>query len=125
MQSMGKKIVSLWQERMDTGQTVPVIDRKLGYICRRDPLQGVSGTAKTDPAYLKGWERHGFYCYLVGRTSVTFLEAKKTCERSSGYLTSIGDRYEQAYLTSLIGLSSEKYFWIGLSDTEEQGMFKK
>ncbi|XP_008628096.1 PREDICTED: macrophage mannose receptor 1 isoform X1 [Corvus brachyrhynchos] len=99
-------------------------DRKLGYICRRDPLQGVSGTAKTDPACLKGWERHGFYCYLVGHTSVTFSEAKKTCERSSGYLTSIGDRYEQAYLTSLIGLSSEKYFWIGLSDMEEQGSFK-
>lgn len=33
-------------------------------------------------------------------------------------------RYEQAYLTSLIGLSSEKYFWIGLSDMEEQGIFK-
>ncbi|KAM6101738.1 macrophage mannose receptor 1-like isoform 1-T1 [Theristicus caerulescens] len=99
-------------------------DRKLGYICRRDPLQGVSGTVKTDPACWKGWERHGFYCYLVGHTSVTFSEAKKTCERSSGYLTSVGDRYEQAYLTSLVGLSSEKYFWIGLSDMEEQGMFK-
>ncbi|NWY51314.1 MRC1 protein, partial [Chionis minor] len=99
-------------------------DRKLGYICRKDPPQGVSGTAKTDPACLKGWERRGFYCYLVGHTSITFSEAKKTCERSSGYLTSIGDRYEQAYLTSLIGLSSEKYFWIGLSDTEEQRMFK-
>uniref|UniRef100_A0A663LWS6 C-type lectin domain-containing protein n=1 Tax=Athene cunicularia TaxID=194338 RepID=A0A663LWS6_ATHCN len=99
-------------------------DRKLGYICRRDPLQGVSGTAKADPACWKGWERHGFYCYLVGHTSVTFSEAKKTCERSSAYLTSIGDRYEQAYLISLIGLSSEKYFWIGLTDTEGQGMFK-
>ncbi|XP_009084157.3 macrophage mannose receptor 1-like isoform X1 [Serinus canaria] len=99
-------------------------DRKLGYICRRDPLQGVSQTAKTDPACLKGWERYGFYCYLVGHASVTFSEAKKTCERSSGYLTSIADRYEQAYLTSLIGLSSEKYFWIGLSDMEEQGIFK-
>ncbi|NWR94087.1 MRC1 protein, partial [Furnarius figulus] len=99
-------------------------DRKLGYICRRDPLQGVSEIAKTDPTCLKGWKRHGFYCYLVGHTSVTFSEAKKTCERSSGYLTSIGDRYEQAYLTSLTGLSSDKYFWIGLSDMEEQGSFK-
>uniref|UniRef100_A0A8C5NNV4 MRC1 protein n=1 Tax=Junco hyemalis TaxID=40217 RepID=A0A8C5NNV4_JUNHY len=98
-------------------------DRKLGYICRRDPLQGVSQTAKADPACLKGWKRYGFYCYLVGHTSVTFSEAKKTCERSSGYLTSIADRYEQAYLTSLIGLSSEKYFWIGLSDMQEQGIF--
>ncbi|NXS81839.1 MRC1 protein, partial [Erpornis zantholeuca] len=99
-------------------------DRKFGYICRRDPLQGVSGTAKADPACPKGWERYGCCCYLVGHISVTFSEAKKTCERSSGYLTSIGDRYEQAYLTSLIGLSSEKYFWIGLSDMEEKGSFK-
>ncbi|NWI90584.1 MRC1 protein, partial [Pitta sordida] len=99
-------------------------DRKLGYICRRDPLQGLSETAKTDPACLKGWGRHGLYCYLVGHTSVTFSEAKKTCERSSGHLTSIGDRYEQAYLTSLTGLNSEKYFWIGLSDMEVQGSFE-
>ncbi|XP_071416339.1 macrophage mannose receptor 1-like isoform X2 [Pithys albifrons albifrons] len=99
-------------------------DRKLGYICRRGPLQIVSEAAKTDPACLKGWERHGFYCYLVGHTSITFSEAKKTCERSSGYLTSIGDRYEQAYLTSLTSLRSEKYFWIGLSDMEERGSFK-
>ncbi|KFW07195.1 Macrophage mannose receptor 1, partial [Eurypyga helias] len=70
-------------------------DRKLGYICRRDSLQRVSGTMKTDPACLKGWERHGFYCYLVGHSSVTFSEAKKTCARSSGYLTSVGDRYEK------------------------------
>ncbi|NWS70861.1 MRC1 protein, partial [Crotophaga sulcirostris] len=98
--------------------------RKLGYICRREPLQGVSRTVNNDSGCLKGWERHGFYCYLVGHTSVTFSEAKKTCERSSSYLASVGDRFEQAYLTSLVGLSSEKYFWIGLSDMEEQGMFK-
>ncbi|NWV68571.1 MRC1 protein, partial [Malurus elegans] len=99
-------------------------DRKFGYICRRDPVQGVSGTAKTDPACPKGWERYSFYCYLVGHTSVTFSEAKKTCERTSGYLATIGDRYEQAYLTSLIGLRPEKHFWIGVSDMEEPGSFK-
>uniref|UniRef100_A0A8C3CSE1 C-type lectin domain-containing protein n=1 Tax=Cairina moschata TaxID=8855 RepID=A0A8C3CSE1_CAIMO len=99
-------------------------DRNLGYICKRKPLQGVSGTLKPDPACLKGWEKHGFYCYLVGHTPLTFSEAKKTCERSGGYLTSITDRYEQAYLTSFVGLSSEKYFWIGLTDTGEQGIFK-
>lgn len=33
-------------------------------------------------------------------------------------------RNEQAFLISLTGLRSEKYFWIGLSDTEEQGTFR-
>ncbi|OXB67692.1 hypothetical protein ASZ78_015224, partial [Callipepla squamata] len=99
-------------------------DRKLGYICRREPLQGVSGTPKTDPACTKGWTRHGSYCYLVGHAPVTFSEAMKTCERMHGYLATIEDRYEQAFLTSFVGLSSEKCFWIGLSNTEEQGIFK-
>lgn len=34
------------------------------------------------------------------------------------------NRYEQAYLTSLVGLRTERYFWIGLSDVEEKGTFK-
>lgn len=34
------------------------------------------------------------------------------------------NRYEQAYLTSLVGLKTERYFWIGLSDVEEKGTFK-
>ncbi|XP_064018341.1 macrophage mannose receptor 1-like [Pogoniulus pusillus] len=99
-------------------------DRKLGYICRTDPAAGVPRTAEENPGCPKGWKRHGFYCYLVGHSSATFSEAKKSCERSSGYLTTIGDRYEQAYLTSLIALHSEEAFWIGLSGTAEQGMFQ-
>uniref|UniRef100_A0A452GX74 Macrophage mannose receptor 1 n=1 Tax=Gopherus agassizii TaxID=38772 RepID=A0A452GX74_9SAUR len=96
-----------------------------GYWADSSPLQDTPGTVKhIDPGCWKGWERHGFYCYLIGHTFVTFSEAKKTCERSKGYLTTVGDRYEQAYLTSLIGLRSEKYFWISLSDVEKQGTFK-
>ncbi|XP_044863743.1 macrophage mannose receptor 1-like isoform X1 [Mauremys mutica] len=102
-----------------------VCDKKFGYICKKSPLQDTPGTVKhIDPGCQKGWERRGFYCYLIGHTFVTFSEAKKTCERSKGYLTTVGDRYEQAYLTSLIGLRPEKYFWIGLSDVEKQGTFK-
>lgn len=33
-------------------------------------------------------------------------------------------RNEQAFLISLTGLRSGKYFWLGLSDTEKRGMFK-
>lgn len=33
-------------------------------------------------------------------------------------------RYEQAFLTSVIGFNPAKHFWIGLSDTEEEGTFK-
>ncbi|CAM5119923.1 unnamed protein product [Natator depressus] len=102
-----------------------VCDKKFGYICKKNPLQDTPGTVEyIDTGCLKGWERHGFYCYLIGHTFVTFSEAKKACERSKGYLTTVGDRYEQAYLTSLVGLRPEKYFWIGLSDVEKHATFK-
>ncbi|NWI51722.1 MRC1 protein, partial [Calyptomena viridis] len=51
-------------------------DRRLGYICRRDPLQGLSETAKTDPACLKVRRKHkqepASYCVLLGFFSFSF-----------------------------------------------------
>ncbi|OBS77666.1 hypothetical protein A6R68_19945, partial [Neotoma lepida] len=32
--------------------------------------------------------------------------------------------YEQAFLTSLVGLRPEKYFWTGLSDVQNKGTFR-
>ncbi|CAM5094179.1 unnamed protein product [Eretmochelys imbricata] len=111
-------------QMMDTGQTMFVI-RNLDTFAKRIHCKTLLEQWSTfDSGCLKGWERHGFYCYLIGHTFVTFSEAKKACERSKGYLTTVGDRYEQAYLTSLIGLRPEKYFWISLSDVEKHGTFK-
>ncbi|NWU97744.1 MRC1 protein, partial [Upupa epops] len=100
-------------------------ETKLGYVCKRKPLAEASGEDKvTYPGCQKGWMKHGFYCYSVGQLPATFSEAKQICEANRGYLTTVTDRYEQAFLTSVIGLNPAKYFWIGLSDTEEQGTFK-
>ncbi|CAM4596076.1 unnamed protein product, partial [Lepidochelys kempii] len=100
-------------------------ERKLGYICKRTPLpQAPREVEIIHPGCQRGWKRHSFHCYLVGHTFVTFSEANKICERSNGYLATVEDRNEQAYLISLTGLRPEKYFWIGLSDVEEQGTFK-
>ncbi|XP_028605836.2 macrophage mannose receptor 1-like [Podarcis muralis] len=97
---------------------------ELGYICKRQPLASLPGEPEVaDPNCQKGWKRHGVYCYLIGQTSVTFSEAKKFCETNKGSLTSVENRYEQAYLTSLVGLRSEKYFWIGLSGVQQPGTF--
>ncbi|NWH57210.1 MRC1 protein, partial [Geococcyx californianus] len=100
-------------------------EKKLGYICKRKPLAEESGeTELVYPGCQKGWMKHGFYCYSVGQLPATFSDAKKTCEINKGYLVTVTDRYEQAFLTSVIGFNPAKYFWIGLSDTEEQGTFK-
>ncbi|XP_030908399.2 macrophage mannose receptor 1 [Melopsittacus undulatus] len=100
-------------------------EKKLGYVCKRKPLAEQAGEEEvTHPGCQKGWMKHGFYCYSVGQLPATFSEAKQICEENKGYLVTVRDRYEQAFLTSVIGLNPAKYFWIGLSDTEEQGTFK-
>ncbi|KFU84339.1 Macrophage mannose receptor 1, partial [Chaetura pelagica] len=100
-------------------------EKKAGYICKRKPVSQVAGeTEITDAGCNKGWRRYGTYCYFIGHVPATFAEANITCEREKGYLATVESRYEQAYLTSLVGLRHEKYFWLGLSDVEDQGTFR-
>ncbi|NWX97025.1 MRC1 protein, partial [Nothoprocta ornata] len=102
-----------------------VCEKKLGYICKRKPLAEESEEAEvTYPGCQKGWIKHGFYCYSMGQVPATFSEANQTCEANRGYLTTVQDRYEQAFLTSVIGFNPAKYFWIALSDVVEQGTFQ-
>ncbi|XP_051465466.1 macrophage mannose receptor 1-like isoform X2 [Apus apus] len=100
-------------------------EKEAGYICKRKPVSQVAGeTEITDAGCNEGWRRYGTYCYFIGHVPATFSEANITCEGEKGYLATVESRYEQAYLTSLVGLRPEKYFWLGLSDVEDQGTFR-
>ncbi|NXS91912.1 MRC1 protein, partial [Jacana jacana] len=102
-----------------------VCDKPLGYICKKKPSsQSSEKETIKDHGCQKGWKRYGFHCYLVGSTLLTFSEANKTCEQKKAYLATVESRNEQAFLISLTGLRSDKYFWIGLSNTEEKGSFR-
>ncbi|NXJ98839.1 MRC1 protein, partial [Corythaixoides concolor] len=104
-----------------------VCDKQLGYICKKKPSsQSSEKETIEDPSCQKvnGWKRYGFHCYLLGSALLTFSDANKTCEQSKAYLATVESRNEQAFLISLMGLRSEKYFWIGLSDIEERGSFR-
>ncbi|XP_077347036.1 macrophage mannose receptor 1 [Lithobates pipiens] len=100
-------------------------EKKFPYLCKRKPLPNDHELRPLiEPGCIKGWKRHGFYCYFIGETASTFTEANSTCNTNAAYLMTVEDRFEQAYLTSLIGLRPEKYFWTGLTDMEERGTFK-
>ncbi|XP_067863183.1 macrophage mannose receptor 1 [Heptranchias perlo] len=105
-----------------------VCEKQYGYICKSKPLPKLPGQEEVIPVEegcLKGWKRYGPYCYLIGQTIKTFSEANNMCQSQDAFLVNIQERYEQAFLTSLIGLRPEKYFWIGIkSDTDTQGTFK-
>ncbi|KAF6131555.1 mannose receptor C-type 1 [Phyllostomus discolor] len=99
-------------------------ERPLGYICKMKSQAQGPGVVEVDAGCKKGWKRYGFYCYMIGHTLSTFAEANQTCVNEKAYLTTVEDRYEQAFLTSFVGLRPEKYFWIGLSDIQNKGTFQ-
>uniref|UniRef100_A0A8C4UK20 Mannose receptor C-type 1 n=1 Tax=Falco tinnunculus TaxID=100819 RepID=A0A8C4UK20_FALTI len=86
-------------------------EKKIGYICKRKPM---SEAPTEDETVDMGCQR----------VSDQKAVSNQTCGRHQAFLATIEDRYEQAYLTSLVGLRTERYFWIGLSDVEEKGTFK-
>uniref|UniRef100_A0A8C0UYT6 Macrophage mannose receptor 1-like n=1 Tax=Cyanistes caeruleus TaxID=156563 RepID=A0A8C0UYT6_CYACU len=105
-----------------------ICDRKAGYICKRKATSQIAGekeitVTENAKTMLQNWRRYGTYCYFIGHVPATFSEANTTCEREEGYLATVESRYEQAFLTSLVGLRPEKYFWLGLSDVQDQGTF--
>ncbi|XP_029935851.1 macrophage mannose receptor 1 [Myripristis murdjan] len=101
-------------------------EKAYGYICKKKasttPGQGAQQDA--NPGCKLGSVRFGSYCYNIGAETKTFDEAKQACRDASSNLVDVADRYESAFLISLVGLRPEKYFWIGLSNMEDKSTFK-
>ncbi|XP_041040880.1 macrophage mannose receptor 1 [Carcharodon carcharias] len=104
-----------------------VCEKQYGYICKRKPFPKQPGQEEVIPVEegcLKGWKRYGTSCYFTGQTAKTFNDASNMCKSQNAFLVNVQERYEQAFLTSLIGLRLETHFWIGIkSDPDNKGAF--
>ncbi|XP_056149770.1 macrophage mannose receptor 1b [Lampris incognitus] len=88
-----------------------------GFICMKPSDTTATGReVELDVGCKAGWKRHGSYCYWVGSETKTFDEAKNECKSSDSYLADVSNGVDNAFLVSLVGLRSEKYFWLGLSN---------
>ncbi|XP_040023036.2 macrophage mannose receptor 1 [Gasterosteus aculeatus] len=107
-----------WADRM--------CEKTYGYICKKKastrPAEGAQEEA--NPGCKLGSIRFGSYCYNVGSETKTSDEAKRACSAAGAHLVDVADRYENAFLISLVGLRPEKYFWTGLSNTDDIHTFK-
>ncbi|XP_034428557.1 macrophage mannose receptor 1 isoform X2 [Hippoglossus hippoglossus] len=101
-------------------------EKTYGYICKKKastkPPEGAEEDA--NPGCKLGSIRFDSYCYNVGAETKTFDDAKQTCSEAGAHLVDVGDRYESAFLVSLVGLRPEKYFWTGLTNTEDVNTFR-
>ncbi|XP_011893904.1 PREDICTED: secretory phospholipase A2 receptor isoform X3 [Cercocebus atys] len=96
-------------------------EETLFYICKK------AGHVLSDAesGCQEGWERHGGFCYKIDTVLRSFDQA------SSGYycppaLVTITNRFEQAFITSLISSvvkRKDSYFWIALQDQNDTGEY--
>ncbi|XP_070582573.1 macrophage mannose receptor 1-like [Erythrolamprus reginae] len=99
-------------------------DMEYGYICKRKPLKQTPEKEIIDEGCSRGWKRYSLYCYMIGNTFESFAQAGQKCTDNGATLAYVENRYEQAFLTSLVGFRPEPYIWIGLSDIQEKGTFR-
>uniref|UniRef100_A0A669PTN9 Lymphocyte antigen 75 n=1 Tax=Phasianus colchicus TaxID=9054 RepID=A0A669PTN9_PHACC len=92
-------------------------EENLKYVCKKKGE--ILNETKSDKncSLDEGWEIHGNYCYKILQTEVSF---GALCNLT------VTNRFEQEFINSLIRKHTkveEKYFWTGLQDISQSGMY--
>ncbi|KAL4659299.1 C-type mannose receptor 2-like [Arapaima gigas] len=119
-QNTKEDCVTMWgpEGRWNDGPcnlTLPSICKKLAQKPERH---------KQDHGCKVGWRWHSPSCYWVGEESVTYDEARKTCASKEATLVTITNRFEQAFVNSLMFGRTKDYFWTALHDQNSTGTFR-
>ncbi|XP_032332194.1 LOW QUALITY PROTEIN: C-type mannose receptor 2-like, partial [Camelus ferus] len=72
----------------------------------------------------QGWTWHSPSCYWLGEDQVTYSEARRLCTDHGSQLVTITNRFEQAFVSSLIYSWDGEYFWTALQDLNSTGSFR-
>ncbi|TSK77078.1 C-type mannose receptor 2 [Bagarius yarrelli] len=71
-----------------------------------------------------GWKWHSPGCFWVGEESVTFNSARRVCAGYNATLATVNNRFEQAFVNSLVFGRSDDYFWLGLHNENSSSPFR-
>ncbi|XP_040924464.2 C-type lectin domain family 4 member E-like [Betta splendens] len=81
-------------------------------------------TAESFPTCEKGWNQHGGRCYHFSSYKLTWDQSRRDCKGRGADLVQIKSEEEQSFLEYILRGSisdNEDKFWIGLTDSEEEG----
>ncbi|XP_064170944.1 C-type mannose receptor 2-like [Anguilla rostrata] len=91
-------------------------------ICKKQAQRTEARTQ--DHGCQPGWRWHSPSCYWVAEDQVTFEEARKMCISKQAGLVPITNRFEQAFVSSLILGRVGDSFWTALQDLNSTGTFR-
>ncbi|XP_041811569.1 C-type lectin domain family 4 member C-like isoform X2 [Chelmon rostratus] len=72
----------------------------------------------------EGWEKHGGHCYYFSTNRLLWNRSREECRRKGGDLVQIDSKEEQSFLAMKLQDKMnfpEDKFWIGLTDSQEEG----
>ncbi|NWQ73751.1 MRC1 protein, partial [Columbina picui] len=99
-----------------------VCDKQRGYICKKEPSSQASERGNHRP------KLPASKCSLINRSLIIIFSSyggKQVGKYPWLWMKTVFYfRNKQGFLVSLMGLRCEKYFWIGLSNTEEHESFR-
>ncbi|XP_030828651.1 macrophage mannose receptor 1 [Strongylocentrotus purpuratus] len=93
-------------------------------VCKT-PKKNTNVVAPVTDGCPTGWLKYMSSCYQLVTTQKTWTDANTDCVNKNGRLAIINNKYEQAYLASVMGAIYTYSFdyWIGLSDTDIPGTY--
>lgn len=94
------------------------------YMCM-SPKHGTNKPTTPQPVVgcVPGWTAYRWSCYLVVDMPRAFTNAARVCRDRSANVVRIEDRYEQAYLSSVLASKTGQY-WTDVTDTASPGTYK-
>ncbi|MGH0126244.1 UNVERIFIED_CONTAM: hypothetical protein FKN15_000498 [Acipenser sinensis] len=91
-------------------------------ICKKEGRQ--TDKKEEDHECEKGWKWHSPSCYWLGEELLSFEEARKACSIKESNLVTITNRFEQAFVSSLVYRRTNDLIWTALHDQNGTGSFR-
>ncbi|XP_072025170.1 C-type mannose receptor 2-like [Amphiura filiformis] len=101
------------------------VNEEYAFACKAAVGAQLIAAPSTHSLCRSGWDFNGHSCYHYGTSALTWANAEAQCESMSATLVVIEDDREFNYLKNYHRYRyPEELFWIGLSDSEEEGVWK-
>ncbi|XP_042566299.1 CD209 antigen-like [Clupea harengus] len=71
-----------------------------------------------------GWDPFGGKCYLFSSENNTWSQSSDACKDKGGHLVIINTTEEWRFLKEKAPGTSDSFYWIGLTDSEEEGKWR-
>ncbi|XP_061432498.1 macrophage mannose receptor 1-like [Lethenteron reissneri] len=97
-------------------------DRSFDFVCKKAPSE--PEIHEPEQGCKPGWKRFLSACFVFDAAPRSHADAVARCASQGAALASVHDRFEQAFITSQIGLGSLGSYWLGLSDVDQPGTFR-